>query len=146
MIPIWWSAIVRGPQYFECVFMPLIHFTLMLERVRATLFMDKYEQEGRHFGLISLLTVVPISPFLYYKFAFFQWLLSLLFFLFIFLTMLMDNGWDLNKQLAFTSLISINYNNWAVIFILYAILPIIFVTILADLLIVFRNKKAQKQK
>jgi hypothetical protein len=64
MTPIWWSAIVRGPQYFEFFFMPLIHFTLMLERVRATLFMDQYEREGLHFGLISLLAIVlSFSPF-----------------------------------------------------------------------------------
>jgi subtilase family serine protease len=58
--------------------------------------------------------------------------------------MLMDNEWDLSKQFAFTSLVSPS-NNCVVVAILYAILAIIFVTILADLLIVFRNKKAQKQ-
>ena len=62
MTPIWWSAIVHVPKYFESLFMPLIHFTLMLERVRATLFMDQYEREGLHFGLISLLTIVLSFP------------------------------------------------------------------------------------
>ena len=51
LTPIWMVVLFYGPTYLYYVAYPLFHFCVMVERVRATCLAERYEQEGRCFGI-----------------------------------------------------------------------------------------------
>nr|CAD2197133.1 unnamed protein product [Meloidogyne enterolobii] len=47
LTPLWLVCFLLGPFYIQILCYPSLHFCIMLERLRATLFLEKYENEGR---------------------------------------------------------------------------------------------------
>jgi len=47
-----------GPAYLHMLAYPLFHFCVLVERVRATLLAEKYEQEGQRLGIWMVAAIV----------------------------------------------------------------------------------------
>uniref|UniRef100_A0A1I8BKZ4 G_PROTEIN_RECEP_F1_2 domain-containing protein n=1 Tax=Meloidogyne hapla TaxID=6305 RepID=A0A1I8BKZ4_MELHA len=66
LTPIWLVSILVGSLYLQQICYPSLHFCIMLERLRATLFLDEYENKGRKLTFfmiifsVSFLTIVRI--------------------------------------------------------------------------------------
>ena len=58
LTPGWLVALLRMPCFVYLTTLPLVHFAITVERVRATLFARHYEQEGIRCGVGSLVIVV----------------------------------------------------------------------------------------
>ncbi|CAK5033784.1 unnamed protein product [Meloidogyne enterolobii] len=55
LTPLWLTSILVGSLYLQQICYPSLHFCVMLERLRATLFLDKYENEGRKLTLFMII-------------------------------------------------------------------------------------------
>nr|CAD2178110.1 unnamed protein product [Meloidogyne enterolobii] len=55
LTPLWLVSILVGSLYLQQICYPSLHFCVMLERLRATLFLDKYENEGRKLTLFMII-------------------------------------------------------------------------------------------
>ena len=60
LTPIWLVVVLIAPLYFYLVANSAIHFAIMLERIRATLFVRNYEREGFRCGIFGVLVVVEL--------------------------------------------------------------------------------------
>jgi len=58
LTPLWLVSILVGSLYLQQICYPTLHFCVMLERLRATLFLDKYENEGRKLTLFMIIFTV----------------------------------------------------------------------------------------
>ncbi|CAK5080095.1 unnamed protein product [Meloidogyne enterolobii] len=47
LTPLWLVCFLLGPFYIQILCYPSLHFCIMLERLRATLFLERYENEGK---------------------------------------------------------------------------------------------------
>ena len=63
LTPIWLVPFFIGPGYLYTLAFPAFHFFIMIERYRATVLAEKYEQEGRKFHIKTALLIVLIWDF-----------------------------------------------------------------------------------
>ncbi|KAF7631199.1 hypothetical protein Mgra_00008573 [Meloidogyne graminicola] len=55
LTPFWLAATLVGSFYLYTVCYPFLHFCIMLERLRATLFLHRYENEGRKLVVVMII-------------------------------------------------------------------------------------------
>jgi hypothetical protein len=60
LTPTWYSIVARLPGYLHLLALPMLHFAIMCERLRATLFSTFYEKEGISFSLMEMAIIVCI--------------------------------------------------------------------------------------
>ena len=59
LTPFWLVALSVGPiAFFYNIAHTALHFCVMLERLRATFMAQKYEQEGRRWGICAVAIIV----------------------------------------------------------------------------------------
>nr|CAD2178830.1 unnamed protein product [Meloidogyne enterolobii] len=54
LAPLWLVSLLVGSFYIQVICYPSLHFCVMLERLRATLFLNKYENEGRKLAIFMI--------------------------------------------------------------------------------------------
>ncbi|CAK5087548.1 unnamed protein product [Meloidogyne enterolobii] len=58
LAPLWLVSLLVGSFYIQVICYPSLHFCVMLERLRATLFLNKYENEGRKLAIFMITITV----------------------------------------------------------------------------------------
>ncbi|KAL3101846.1 hypothetical protein niasHS_003255 [Heterodera schachtii] len=125
LTPIWLAFLLRMPAYVYLVASPLFHFGIMVERVRATIFVGKYEREGIKCGI---------------GITIFMWLLAVLFCTYIVITAFADTV-TFSKPLVYLSMTT-SFNAQVFINIHYLFLFLVICVALADYLLIKLNKLA----
>ncbi|KAL3093348.1 hypothetical protein niasHS_005862 [Heterodera schachtii] len=69
--PVWLVYAVRMPFYLYIAGSPMLHFAIMIERVRATLFVHNYERAGTKFavGILALVATLLVAFCVYVYFS-----------------------------------------------------------------------------
>uniref|UniRef100_A0A914I0J7 G-protein coupled receptors family 1 profile domain-containing protein n=1 Tax=Globodera rostochiensis TaxID=31243 RepID=A0A914I0J7_GLORO len=121
--PAWLAFVLTAPPYLYLAANPGIHFFIMAERCRATLFARHYENEGFRFGWIC---------------SAISWAFAFSFILYIILTDLSADGFS--QPLGVVSLTSRN-NAQGIIYLHYALLLLLIVTSIGDFWVKIMNQK-----
>nr|CAD2186738.1 unnamed protein product [Meloidogyne enterolobii] len=61
LTPLWLVCFLLGPFYIQILCYPSLHFCIMLERLRATLFLERYENEGKKLAVFMNILCWVIS-------------------------------------------------------------------------------------
>uniref|UniRef100_A0A183BIK2 G_PROTEIN_RECEP_F1_2 domain-containing protein n=1 Tax=Globodera pallida TaxID=36090 RepID=A0A183BIK2_GLOPA len=123
LTPVWLAYLLRMPAYIYLIASPLFHFAIMIERVRATIFVRKYEREGLKCGIGGII---------------FLWLITALFSVYIVYTSLQDTV-TFSKPLIYISMTT-KYNAQVFINIHYFFLFLVTCVSLADYVLIRLNK------
>ncbi|KAL3093259.1 hypothetical protein niasHS_005154 [Heterodera schachtii] len=125
-VPLWLSMLLRLPTYQHALIYPLLHFTIMLERARATLRSRPYESEGTRFGTTACAII---------------WSFCAMFSIWLVLSTLADEE-TFGQPQVYYSMIS-RYNNDIVIILNYVLLALVLLTMVAEIAIMVQNRKMQ---
>uniref|UniRef100_A0A914HVH0 G-protein coupled receptors family 1 profile domain-containing protein n=1 Tax=Globodera rostochiensis TaxID=31243 RepID=A0A914HVH0_GLORO len=123
LTPVWLAYLLRMPAYIYLIASPLFHFAIMIERVRATIFVRRYEKEGFKCGIGGII---------------FLWLITALFSVYIVCTSLQDTV-TFSKPLVYLSMTT-KYNAQVFINIHYFFLFLVTCVSLADYVLIRLNK------
>uniref|UniRef100_A0A1I8BPC4 7TM_GPCR_Srx domain-containing protein n=1 Tax=Meloidogyne hapla TaxID=6305 RepID=A0A1I8BPC4_MELHA len=58
LLHVWLVYVIRIPAFLYVAGSPLFHFSLMIERILATIYVKIYENQGKIIGVISTIIVV----------------------------------------------------------------------------------------
>lgn len=58
LAPLWLSAVFLGPTVVYAIAYPALHFCVMIERFRATVLAERYENEGQRLGYFMVAVIV----------------------------------------------------------------------------------------
>uniref|UniRef100_A0A183C7Q1 G protein-coupled receptor n=1 Tax=Globodera pallida TaxID=36090 RepID=A0A183C7Q1_GLOPA len=126
--PVWLVYVVRMPFYAYIAGSPLLHFGIMVERVRATVFVRDYEKEGRKFG---------IGIFIFMK------MLTLAFCAYVYGTSKMDTELTGKPMVYFT--LTSKFNSSQLIYVHYFFLFLVICISIADYALIRMNNKLKSK-
>jgi hypothetical protein len=61
LTPVWLSVVLLAPNYVYSAGIPLFHFAVMAERLRATIWLRSYEQQGLGRWMVGAVVLVVIT-------------------------------------------------------------------------------------
>ncbi|KAF7632443.1 hypothetical protein Mgra_00008138 [Meloidogyne graminicola] len=128
LTPTWLVVFFVFPNYFYLIANSGVHFLIMIERVRATIFIGHYENQGKIYVIRGILLV---------------WLLSIIYTIYIICSALADNE-TFGKPMGIAYLTS-KYNSTIILFINYLVLFIATITTIFDFFVYHTNKKIKKR-
>nr|CAD2167781.1 unnamed protein product [Meloidogyne enterolobii] len=128
LTPVWLAVVLIAPNYFYLIANTCIHFLIMLERVRATIFVRHYEREGIKFTAGGIIVV---------------WILSISYTIYIICSALADND-AFGQPLGIVALTS-KYNATIILYSFYATLFICVVITFCDFLVYRANKRIRRK-
>ncbi|KAL3118836.1 hypothetical protein niasHT_008183 [Heterodera trifolii] len=129
LTPVWLAFLLGSPSYIYLVAYSGIHFSIMAERFRATVFARNYENERFTFGWICVLI---------------SWSVSFVYMFCVIFTALMDTD-AFAKPLGLISLTSKSYNAQGIVCSYYAILALLIITAIGDVWVMRINKRLRNR-
>ncbi|KAF7635236.1 hypothetical protein Mgra_00005351 [Meloidogyne graminicola] len=124
LTPIWLVLTIYAPYYINSIAYPLFHFCIMIERIRATILAEKYENENYKLGILMCILI---------------WLISIIYYIYLALSALADT--DNFGQPQGPTYITSKYNATTMFYMTIITLILMIVTTLGDWRITILNKK-----
>uniref|UniRef100_A0A1I8BD54 G_PROTEIN_RECEP_F1_2 domain-containing protein n=1 Tax=Meloidogyne hapla TaxID=6305 RepID=A0A1I8BD54_MELHA len=124
LTPVWLAVVLIAPNYFYFIANTCIHFLIMFERVRATIFVKNYEREGIKFAVGGIVVV---------------WILSITYTIYIICSALADKE-TFGQPMGIVILTS-KYNATIILYSFYIAIYISGVITLCDFFVYRANKK-----